>query len=613
MKKIKIPVLVIGIAAAAAVIGVAAFGITRISGGKGEVPSVSYIKDNELYRYNVKSGKELKLASRAVSENEKWYIQYSVVNGVEESEDGRYAYFFEEYDGHRGKLCYINQKEKDDSREKIDSEVEFFKPAGDSKVVYLQDGTGALYMYDVKRDEKEKMGVGVTAFDVSEDGKKLLYITEDSDIYYKKIEENADKEKLDSDVEKLFYYTKDLNTIYYTKDTDIYCIKNLKDREKVASDAVPIGSYNDNAGIYYTRSAEPAIASEAVLIDDLAASDAEMPQPLPGKYTKLEQTSTGKTIMVTDEEAFSAAKEEYRAKQGRDEIRKQLKAEIEQYLENCTDLYSYDGVEHELLKNAVTPLMLGSYSRLSYTFKWEEVELPRINIADIESYEDITEYVSQKFETIGKDGIEAYLLADGKTLPFTYESSVEYRPDEEAGIIYGARFSEDPGSDKKDYSELFSVTYTDSGVGEAVSIDNELGQDILLPHSEGGRLYYYKDYGKSRNGVLYCNGEKIDEDVYYHYYDEDSKLLYYLKEMSKSGNGTLCRYDGSKTVKLIDDAIFFNIVDERYVAALVNYSAESRGGDLKLIPLKEGGKVKKIDEDVSLIQDGLGYYGALPY
>lgn len=612
MKKIKIPVLVVGIAAAVAVIGIGVFGISRLSEGKGDVPSVSYIKDNGLYRYNVKSGKGIKLSSNALSESDQWYLLYSSVKNVEESTDGKYVFFLEDYDGNKGKLCYINQEKKDDAREKIDSDVEFFKPAGDNKVIYLQDDTGALYLYDTKSDEKEKMGVDVSAFAVSEDGKNVLYITDDSDIYYRKIEVNADKEKLDSDVEKLFYYTKDLNTIYYTKDTDIYCIKNLKDKEKVASNAVPIGSYNDNACIYYTRKVEPVITSEAALIDDFAASDAEMPQPLPGKYTKYEQTSTGKTIMVTDEEAFSAAKEKFGEKQNRDLVRDILKNELEPYLEDCTDIYAYDGVEHELLKNAVTPLSLGPYSRICYTFNWEEVEIPKINISDIEGSEDITEFISQEYENIGKDGIDAYLLVDGKALPFTYESSLEYRVDEEADIVYAARFSTDSGSDKKNYSELFSITYSDAGVGEVVSVDNDLGQGMTLSYPENGMMYYYKEKNSEmRKRALYCNGVEIDEDVYYHHYDKDSKMLYYLKDVSSSGNGTLYRYDGSNTVKLIDDVVFFKVVDDQYVAVLVNYSTKSHEGDLKLVSIKNGDKTKKIDEDVSVIQGGLGNYGVL--
>ena len=73
----------------------------------------------------------------------------------------------------------------------------------------------------------------------------------------------------------------------------------------------------------------------------------------------------------------------------------------------------------------------------------------------------------------------------------------------------------------------------------------------------------------------------------------------------------LCSYDGSKTVKLIDDAVFFNIVDDQHAVVLVNYSTKSQTGDLKLVSIKDGGKTKKIGEDVSLIKDGLGDYGVL--
>lgn len=608
MKKMKNLVLAAGIVA---VIGIAAFGIVHFKEGKGEGSSISYIKNNELYQYNIKLGKEIKLSSNAVNESDRWYDRRLVVNDIEESPDGKYVFFYEDYDHFNGKLCYMNQNKKNASREKIDNDVFLFELASNNKVIYMQN-TGALYMYDIKNGEKEKIGVDADSFTISEDGKNLLYVTKDSDLYYVKIEAGSDKEKLDSDIENLLYYTKDLNTIYYIKETDIYCIKNLEGKEKVASDAVPIGSYNDNAGIYYTRNVEPVITSEMVLIDDFAASDADWPQPLAGKYTKKEQTSTGRTIMVTDNEAFNAAKEKYREKQYRDTLRARLKTELEPYLSECTDIYAYDGAEHEVLKNAAVPLTLGWNSQMCYTFCWGETKIPTINLSDIESYEDITEFISQEFENIAEGGTDAYLLVDGKAVPFTYDSSVMYRVDEEANIIYGARFSIDSGSDKKNYSELFSVTYSDAGVSEAVSIDNDLDKDSALLSLENGVMYYYKDYDSElQKGTLYCNGAEIDQDVYYYYDDEGSKRLYYLKEKSKSGNGMLCSYDGSKTVKLIDDAVFFNIVDDQHAVVLVNYSTKSQTGDLKLVSIKDGGKTKKIGEDVSLIKDGLGDYGVL--
>ncbi|WP_215700192.1 zinc ribbon domain-containing protein [Clostridium sp. MCC353] len=611
-KKSKLPVIIGGIAAAAVVIGAAVFGISRFGGGSKDVPSITYVKDSGIYRYNVKSGKGLEVTSKGVGKNSEYYEVYYAVNQVIESKDGKYLFFLEDYSSSSGKLSYINQKkqsDKNDTTEKIDSDVSSFKITDDNKVVYKK-GSSTVYIYDLKTDEKEKVGSNIYTYIVSEDGKTLLFITDENDMYYREIKPDADKEKLDSDVQFSYFYTEDLNTLYYTKDTDIYCIKNLKDKEKVASDANLLGSYNDGAGIFYSETTDPVVTIDDIVIDDLAASDAAMQQPLKENYTKQEQSWFGGTRTVTDYDRYNAAMDEYREKEARDEIRSKLETEVSSYLGDAENIYAYDGTEHELVKNAVSPEDIGYYDYIYYTYSWDEVTFPTMKMSEIESISDVTDFISKAYNDIGKDGIDGYLLIDGKALPFTYESDMNYVVDTETKTIFATSYTWDDETYGLTYHELFSMKYSDTGVEKAVSIDDDLGEDYVSRSPEGGKMYYYKDYDSEKNqGTLYCDGQEIDEDVFCFYYDEDSKDTYYLKEKSKTNSsGTLCRYDGKKPVKLIDDVAFFAPADDQYVAAIVDYSSKRHKGDLKLVSVKDGKKTKKIDEDVRWIKDGIGSY-----
>ncbi len=611
-KKSKLPVIIGGIAAVAVVVGAAAFGISRFGGGKGANPDIKYVKDTGIYQYNIKANKALEFTSKGVEKNAPYYVLYSALSGIQETKDGKYEFFYENYDGSTGKLCYIDKKkqsDKNDTTEKIDNDVTSFQVTDDNRVIYMKRGTDTLYIYDLKSDEKEKVGSDIYTYMLSEDGKVMLYLTDDMDMYYRETKIDADKEKLDSDVYYSYYYTKDLNTIYYTKDTDIYCMKNLKDKEKVASDATLLGSYNDNAGIYYTKTSDEAITVKDIVDDDMAAADAAMSEPLKYNYTKQEQNWYGRTEYVTDYDAYNAAMEAYREKESRDEIREALKDETSFYMGEFLDIYAYDGTEHELLKNASSPEDIGISDWIYYTYCWDDVELPTVKLSELESAYDVSSVVFEAVDKLAEDGMDGYLLTDGKAVPFAYESDVEYTADGDSKTIYGTRYTFDEDTYNTTYEELFSMKYSDSGVEKPVTIDDDLGENYSSQYPESGKMYYYKDYDNSKGqGTLYCDGEEIDDDVYVYYYDEDTQNLYYLKEKSKSASGTLCRYDGGKPVKLMDDVSFFSVADNQYVAVLVDYSNKRLKGDLKLISQKDGKKTKKIDEDVRWLLNGTGSY-----
>lgn len=610
-KKSKAPFIIGGVVAAAAIVAVAGFGISRLGGGKSETQSLKYYKDKGIYQYNMKSQKSLEVVSKAVTDDTAYYAVQGAMSRIAESKDGKYIFYIDSYDGYNGKLSFMDQKkqsDKNDTSQKIDTNVSSFRITDDNKVIYKKDTSSALYIYDIKKDEKDKIATDVVQYFVSEDGKSLVYINSDQDMYYKSTKPDSDKEKLDSDV-SIYTWTKDLNMIYYTKDYNIYCIKNLKDKEKIASDAYIVGVYNDNSGIYYTEETDPVITAEDLLDDDMAAVDAAIKEPNKDDYTTTEQTWYG-THPVTDTTKYNAAKAAYEEKKERDALRQEIKNNEIYYLNDCVDIFAYDGTSHEILKNAMSPVDIGDADYVYYAYSWDEIELPKIKLSELTNTNDFTSRIYEAMEDIGEDGMDAFLIADGISVPFTYESNVEYTADGETKTIYAASYTFNETDYSYSYDELYSMKYSDKGVEKPVVLDDDLGKDFSNQYTQGGKLYYYKDYdGDDWAGTLYCNGEEIGDDVYEFYYDEDTGATYFLNDESKSYCGTLYRYEsGKKPVKLADDVAYFVVMNDQYVAILDDYSSKRERGELKLISAKDGKKTKKVDEDVAYMQDGIGSY-----
>lgn len=616
-KKSKLPVILGGVAAVVVIAAAAGFGISHFKGaGDGkETPYLHYYKDGAIYQYNTKSGKGLEMTKKALADESATYAVPVAMNQIINSKDGKYAFYMENYDFYSGKLYFMDlkkQSDKNDTAQKIDNGVSIFNVTDDNRVVYRKTDNNTLYVYDIKKDEKDKLASDVSTFYLSEDGKDMIYITTDQELYYKKPNADADKEKLDSDV-SLYYWSDDLKTLYYMKDDNIYYIKDFGDKEKVVSDASIIGSTPDKKGIYYTVDKDPIVTVEDIIVDELAQSDASMQEPKKENYVKQEKTWSGSTRTVTDYDAFNAARAEYQKKQDRDNLRAEIENFTYSYINDCRDVYYFDGTEHELMKNAFSVMDIGTEDYIYCAYGWDQIDLPSIKLSEVESANDLDSKIIKSINEILQDGIDAYLLADGIAIPFSYEGNAYYSADGETKTIYATTYTMDEETYEMSYDEIYSLKYSDKGVEKPVTIDSDLGENFSSEYVYGGKFYYYKDFDyEDYAGTLYCNGEEIDEDVYCFSYDEDSGKFYYMNDESKSNCGTLYCLGDKKPAKLAEDVAYFAPVDDGGVAILSDYSTKRSKGELKLISNKDGKVIKKIDEDVSYMQNATGSL-SLPY
>lgn len=127
-------------------------------------------------------------------------------------------------------------------KEKLDSDVTSIKDCTDTKVLYVKDGSLYIRSLNAKKDDKVKIeDSGVFYASISEDGKRVVYITEkDKDLKYYIIG-NGKTDKIDSDVVEYYCDTTCKHMYYVTNDSEskLYYY-NGKEGEKVASDVYEI-------------------------------------------------------------------------------------------------------------------------------------------------------------------------------------------------------------------------------------------------------------------------------------------------------------------------------------------------------------------------------------
>ena len=120
---------------------------------------------------------------------------------------------------------------------------------------------------------------------------------------------------------------------------------------------------------------------------------------------------------------------------------------------------------------------------------------------------------------------------------------------------------------------------------------------------QDNELYYLCDYDTDDNsGTLYCNQEKLDDDVVpaymYESIPENAGFVYYTDWDDDDLMGTLNYYDGSECSKIADDVSDYFICDRNKIAVLMDYSSYSYTGDLKYY---NGKKLIKIASDVNCL------------
>lgn len=580
-------------------VGVKIFG--GISGGTSE--KLVYNKDNSNIQYTIENKKSLEITDRA-TENKAIYEIRDSLGEVRYSEDGKYVFYSEKLDDDGvGTLMYKNlkkQSSKKDTSEKLDSNVRGYRLLSSGKVLYSKGSYGDMNLYLSDLKDKTKIGSGITNYIVSKDESCLIFMTDDDEIYSYNLKKNASKDKLDSEA-SFICASNDLKYIYYTKDEKLMCIKNLKDKEKVASDFYGNWAFAEGGkSIYYMLPKEEYMVTDFIT-DDYKIADSKTKKPIQSDYRVASGTNWyGGTTYTIDAEKYNLAVKAYNKKIERDEIRNRLD-NLGSVILN--ELYLYDGKESTKISDTVLAIEAGPYTYKDSTDK--VVCVSQVDIEELGGYDlSLIDYASDVADKIAirlKESKKYYLVTGTNMNQFDvdrYISSTQFDFDNHA--FYYTDDEQEDGT-----VTLHAISYSEKSIKSTEKIADDVSGIILL----NGKIGYWSDYNNG-DATLNISGDEIDEDVSTNGFTpvstKEDDSIYYAKDLSdKDRSFTLYRYQKGKSVKIDDDIISFKPLEGGKVAYLQDYNLDKYRGDL-CIWISEK-KQYKIDDDVSYIKGGYGH------
>ena len=577
----------IGAAAAVVVVVIA---LIIIFGGKDANYAV-YLKDDEIF-YNDLSGDPFQTSTRLFDDDNSFYISNSK---VKVTEDGDIIFFPDKMDS-SSKFSlyyrYTNKPKKDPV--KIASDITSYQISADgSAVVYEKYDDSAIYHYNVKKEESNKISADVEDYYVSEDADIVYFIVDKedtSDLYYYKA--GKDKEKIDSDIADIEFVNEDFDELYYTKenddedynDTSLYLYKKGKDKEKILSNVYSIINVYEDGEIYYTKAENEEFKYSDFITDDMKEADAAM-KPVDYPFSWDYDT----------EEEFEAAMEkynEYQDKLGRDSIRAML--ENQTFTKTVKTLFFYDGKEGEKIADDYGSYITCSDEATVLVYR-TSVASEKIKLSELDNLYDIESSISAKGEV--------YVANDGKTMKLEQNDAKAIRLNKDADVLYYI----DDLDDDEDYGTLYTVKIKSSKLGKKSAYDKDVYTSYLSVY-EDENISYYKDADDNGDSAtLYFNKKKVDSDVALGgaFYIKETKRLYYAFDMDEDDeSATLKVFEKGKAKKISDDVGNIGFTSQGDLLYLYDCSSSGKG-DLYIY---EGGKPKKLDTDVSSIISTYGMY-----
>lgn len=593
MKKAVSLVLLLAVA-----LSLCACGGSASTAGEKHADYAMYIKDSELYFNDLKNG-SVQLTSRLLEDGdmeesdfekyEKLFSGYIYV-----SPDGKLAVYPDKIGDDDGFSIYYSHIDNGKAEQgKIDSNIATYTVNTDGTMVTYSkyvDGEETIYRYSLKDDSKEKIASNIKGFDVSEDGTKLFYVSEEGALYT--LFDGKEKEKLVGSISEVVYYTDDLSTFYYIKDEALYKHTVGADKEKIDSDVYKALKVYDSGEIYYlkNKSDGEAVTFLDVINDDMKQHDLDITKG------KTAPTKPQSSAYATTEE-WNAAYEQYK-KDYAEYYAARLRNKVR---EACADaklsrgskysLCFYNGSEStEVSDSCVAKGYIAAEDSpvLLYT---SYDGLGKLKLSELKSEDDLDNFY-EKLEDAANTCTDRHVAVGAQDTALERERAVSFRLNESGTLLYYI----DGVDDEKQTGDMYCVTIKDGVVGESEMYDS----DVYCAYCVWGgdtNIIYCKDHHES-NSDLYINKVKTDFDVYTAKvtYDEESGKLYYITDWdSEKELGTLKVYSNGESVKISEDVHDFYPIADGQLLYLYDYSVKYSSGELRLW---SKGESKKLDDDV---------------
>lgn len=564
------------------------FGISKLFGG-GATDYAMYIKDGEIFYTDF--GKNAKQVTENLLDGSEMYSGFSSEIGIAltNSEDGNHIIYPDKmgYDG--AEFFYKNLSKKNAKAVKIDSDMWGY--AVNEKfdcITYCEGYGGGLYQHNLK--EKEKIGRDVTQFDVSPDGKKVVYLTTDNDFYL--WEKGKESEKIVSEMDRLYTVSQDLSTIYYEKEGNFYKQVIGQEKEKIDSEYKEILKIYDSGEVYYIK--EEIVDSNLVdyVEDDMKAADDANTEPVlpevPSRlvYPSDEEYNAAYQVYEQKREEYNEMFREYMSKISRETLRQQLNNYYKRFTKLC--LYYYDGKTSTLVSDALesySGIMVAENAPVVVIRTYAQNDIEKVKLSEITYIEEVDNLVHEALYSDSE-----YCVAVKNAVHVVYPNEVfNVNINDSGSTLY---FIDNHNSDYE--GDLYQVKINGNKVEEPKLLDTDVKGTVAFLSDDA--YIYGKDVNYD-SADIFMNGDEIDYDAYVDklYLDENTGYIYYFTDWD-GAMGTLKRYKNGESEKISDDVHMYHVTSEGTLIYLYDYDSYDQVGDMYLY---NNGKPKMIAEDVN--------------
>ena len=465
-----------------------------------------------------------------------------LVEGDILSEDGRYLFYREDYDGESFNL-YRRSMSVNSKGERIASNVTDYEPLPDNLVVYRKGDS--LYYYG--GGEPIRIGKNVRSYQVDPDGRAIVWMEEEGRShfwYYRELSGEAEPVELEKDT-SLFAANDSLTCFLALKGGVLYLVGQTGDKQRIAQDVTSVESFDlDSEEIYYMTESPVRMAFTDVIVDD----DGTMTEDDWRRVSDLGQFEIPYRKLI------------YHRKQGDAEISDRCRGGVSslgQGLSQNADFCMYlEGPRIEKLKA-----------------DWSEFR---------DSLED-EDFGADLLTRLVCDGeFSGLKLAAGERTLAEYEDlngideAVNAVYDEENRKIYLLTTDPEEGT-----SKLSEIPLTGGNAGVRAEIAGD-GGPISSPIVTAEGIWYIRDAGEY-GGDLYLNGQEIAYDVHGVWKVRDGLLAYsYDYDESRDGGVefSLVLYEGGKKTSVEKEISFAECAPDGTVLMLKEFDPRKGEGSL---------------------------------
>lgn len=585
---------------------VALLAVLLANRGSDEQNYALYLKNDEIFYtdFSKDSAFQISQALGKAYDGDFSDISYLLGDYCYMTKDGKLLFYPEQIAGSDTgvTLCYRQVQNEKEEPVKVDSDVRYYAVNDKATLVtYMKGNEGALYQYDIKKGEKNKIYNAISSFEVSPDGKKIYFSDKENALYF--WTSGKDPQKLSGNVTEKIQVCDDFAAVYYNENGSLYKKVEGKEAEKLASNVSKILLTYDTGEVYYLKAKSDASGSLLDFVqDDMKDIDATMTEPqMPTMpryfdYPSTEAYRAAFEQYKSDYKQYWQAKEDYWTKSVRDNLRNGL-AEVQLPESQCT-LCFFDGKQEKVVSES---FVYSEYEQLQYydcsentpvlVFRsFDAQKMPSIKLSEVDSIYDVQEAVSD-----GLEEAEQFVLAVGAT-------ATELQTRQTTGFTLTADgktlYYVDNLKQGELCGELYKMSISGTVPGEPELYDSDVyAYDF---YDFGGKPLYYKNFSDNKCD-MYLDKEIIDYDVSYRNMTvdaENGKILYLCDWSYDDPVGTLKLFDGKAPEKIADDVYTYTLMPNGNVLYLYNYDTVYKKGELHLY---KNGESEKLEDDVQEI------------